>query len=213
MADSRVQGTGPERPHRGKARRLWPRVALALVVAALLAGCGNAHDDRVARGWRALLAGRPVGWRTLAMPRHVPAGDFTFECDTYADRIDSRAGTYTWLLGGAANHPKVALFTLSPAERDSIWSWMLDADYFDMPPKVTRILWTHIPAPVDYTLQVRVRDASYSKTAETVYSPLAPRIPHQLNALERLCMRTDRLVEQDPVVQRLPRPRRIPLHY
>jgi len=173
-----------------------------------LAGCGSGPDARPARALHALLAGRPVAWRTLAMPRRARGGEFDFECDVFGDRIDSRKGTYTWLLGDSTDRPNVARFTLSSADRDSIWSWLLNADYFDMPREMQHAQGVVVPRGIKSKLEVRIRKAQYVAEVEEAFGALVAPGSDRGAELEALGDRITRLVMQKPEVQALPRPSR-----
>jgi hypothetical protein len=187
------------------------RAAMLLALATCIAGCGGERDDRPARASRALFGGRPVAWRTLAMSRHPEAGVLDLQCDSFGYKIDCGAGTYTWLLGDSTDRPNVAHFTLTPTELDSIWSWLLDADYFDMPREMQNVQHFVVPQGIKSKIDVRVREAHFSAEVEAAFSPFTIPSPNRGADLDALCDRITRLVEQKPAVQSLPRPNRRPL--
>ena len=59
-----------------------------LALALVLSGCGAGGDGRPQRAVRALLARTPVGWHTLALPRHDAPRDFEFVCEEMGDSIE-----------------------------------------------------------------------------------------------------------------------------
>jgi hypothetical protein len=187
--------------------RRSPATWLAIfALAAALTGCAARPSARPVRALSALLAGRPVAWRTLTMPRHARAGDFDVECDGVGYRIDMGRGTYTWLLGDSTDRPNVARFTLSEAQRDTIWSWLLDADYFEMPPHAFHASGIACPPGLTQTLEVRLPGSRHHAEVEEImgYGSGAPDDASAAR-LDALCDRIRALVERDPDVQRLPR--------
>jgi len=100
----------------------------------------------------------------------------------------------------------VARSALTAADRDSIWGWLLDADFFDLPRQMA-ISNRDAPPVGKCALRVDVDGDSHIAEATRVSVFERGRMPASRGGqLALACVRIRKLVERKPAVLVLPKP-------
>jgi hypothetical protein len=136
------------------------------------------------------------------------AGGAAWRRSSLPPRFSPAVGTRTRAASSArsSTSPGVATFALTAADRDSIWGWLLDADFFDLP---RQLAISSRDAPPVGKCALRVDVEGDSRLAEATRVSLFERatMPASRGAqLAVACVRIRRLVERKPGVLVLPKP-------